>query len=85
MEKNKCYNDDLLACQKKLVILELCQADVYRWIRTQTHVYRYVRDVAAATAACARALGLGNTMTKTLLHSRKYDSRGWQQYFAEGW
>lgn len=28
MEKNKCYNDDLLACQKKLVILELCQAYV---------------------------------------------------------
>lgn len=23
MEKNKCYNDDLLACQKKLVILSV--------------------------------------------------------------
>lgn len=36
MEKNKCYNDDLLACQKKLVILELCQAYVYMY--TNRHV-----------------------------------------------
>lgn len=36
MEKNKCCNGDLLACQKKLVILELCQAYVDMY--TNTHV-----------------------------------------------
>jgi len=35
MKKNKSYNDDLLACQKKLVILELCQAYVDMWICAQ--------------------------------------------------
>lgn len=74
MEKNKCYNNDLLACQKKLVILELCQAYVYMWISTQTHVYRYICDVASVMEVCTHALGLGNTMTKSLLHSRKHNS-----------
>lgn len=62
MEKNKCYNDDLLACQEKLVILELCQARVYVGICAQTHVCRYTGQVVSVTAA--RALGLGNTVTK---------------------
>lgn len=61
MEKNKCYNDDLLACQKKLVILELCPAHVYVGICAQTHVCRYTGQVASARA---HALGLGNTVTK---------------------
>lgn len=38
MEKNKCYNDDLLACQKKLVILELRAARVCVGICARTHV-----------------------------------------------
>lgn len=65
--KNKCYNDDLLACQKKLVILELWQAHVYVGICAQTHVCRYTGQVASVTAARARALGLGSTVTKESL------------------
>lgn len=71
MKKNKCYHDDLLACQKKLVILELCQARVCvcgdMWICAQTHVWRYTGQVASETAAHARALGLGSTVTKESL------------------
>lgn len=40
MEKNKCCNDDLLACQRKLVILELSQA--YVATSTNTHVQVHV-------------------------------------------
>ena len=79
MEKNKCYNDDLLACQKKLVILELCQAYVDMRTCTQTHVCRYICDVASVTAVAHMLWGWGAQW-----HSRKYNSPGWQQCFAEG-
>lgn len=68
MEKNKCYNDDLLACQKKLVILELCPAPVCVGICAQTHVCRYMGQV---TPAHGHALGLGNTVTKEPLAQQK--------------
>lgn len=60
MEKNKCYHDDLLACQKKLVILEFCQAHVCVGICAQTRVCGYTGQAASVTAAQAHALGLGS-------------------------
>lgn len=66
MEKNKCYHDDLLACQKKLVILELCQACACGDMCTSTRVWVH-RPRSPVTAARAHALGLGSTMTKESL------------------
>lgn len=73
MEKNKCYNDDLLACQKKLVILELCAARVCVWGYVHEH-----------TCVGTQAALHFNTVTKSLLHGRKHNSQGWQPCFAEG-
>lgn len=64
MEKNKCYNDDLLACQKKLVILELCAARVCVGICARTHVCRYTGHVALQHSDKRVACTAENTIHK---------------------